>query len=106
MNHSAAWWSERVAELSAGRSVGDVARRHAVRENTLLWWRGELQRRARKAQGTQRLLPIAISQSSSIVADTASRDIEVAIETKRGSLRLRGNIDLAQLAALIAAVRA
>lgn len=105
MHHTAGWWSERMAELSAGRSVGEVARQHRVREKTLIWWRSELKRRARVVVSPQRLLPVVLSESSNVFEQQASGEIDVVLETRRGTLRLRGNIDLHQLGALVSAVR-
>jgi transposase-like protein len=94
-----------MAELSAGRSVGEVARRHRVREQTLIWWRSELKRRARAVVPPQRLLPVVLSGSSNVIGQQASGGVDVVLETRRGTLRLRGNIDLHQLGALVSAVR-
>jgi hypothetical protein len=42
-------WAERVAEVEAGASPGDVAARHGVNERTLRWWRSRLRNGAAAA---------------------------------------------------------
>jgi hypothetical protein len=53
----------------------------------------------------QRLLPVVLSESSNVIDQQPSGEIDVVLETRRGTLRLRGNIDLLQLGALVSAVR-
>ena len=68
VKHTADWWAERLKELSDTGDVRAVARRHGVRERTLIWWRSELRRRAReKVARPPRLLPVVVQAKSSPV---------------------------------------
>ncbi len=49
------YWAQLIAELEAGASVEDVARRHRVKEGTLKWWRTQIRREIREGG---RLLPV------------------------------------------------
>ena len=96
--HTAAWWSERVDELSRGGEARAIARRHGVKERTLIWWRAEL----RKRGGATRLLPVAVAASAAVLA----REIEVVVEIGAARVTLRGAVTAEHVAALVTAARA
>jgi hypothetical protein len=102
--HSEAWWSERVSELAAGAAPSDVSAQHGVREKTLLWWKSELGRRARRAGKAQRLVPVVIRGASPLAA-VAAGALDVSLETKRGRLTVRGAVEASHLSALALALR-
>jgi transposase-like protein len=108
VRHLAVWWEKRLAELDAGATAESIAARYGVRVQTLLWWKYERGRRARRASKTQRLLPVMVRSSSSgpeLTLTPAHEHLEVSLETKRGRMTLRGTIDAAQLATLAAILR-
>ncbi|WP_394820507.1 hypothetical protein [Pendulispora albinea] len=95
--HDANWWAERVKELAQSGDAAGIARRHSVRERTLIWWRSELERRARTA-GPTRLLPVVVTRPA-----TVERDIELVVEAGPARITMRGAITAEHLAALVAA---
>jgi hypothetical protein len=102
--HSETWWTERVSELAAGARPSDVAAQHGVRERTLLWWKAELARRARRSGKAQRLIPVVIRNVSDS-AQVAAVALDVSLETKRGRLTVRGALEASHLSALALALR-
>jgi transposase-like protein len=103
MRHTAAWWTDRVAELTKTGDARTVARRHGVKERTLKWWRLELRRRARDGKGA-RLLPVIVSTpppSPAPVAVTA--DLEVFVEVGAARMSVRGAVSAEHLAAIVTA---
>jgi transposase-like protein len=110
MRHTSDFWAARIAELERGHRISEVARRHAVREGTLVWWRSELRRRARKLTvqaPAQRFLP-AVLDSFKASPPRPHNDLacaEFVLETPRGSVSIRGQLTLAQFEAMLAAVR-
>src|SRR4051794_29036054 len=98
-SHKAAWWAERLEELAQGGVAAEVARRYGVRESTLIWWRSELQRRARK-KTKQRLLPVVIAPRR---IDPARPELEVVVEVGPSRMVLRGAVSAEHLAAIVGA---
>jgi transposase-like protein len=94
--HPRSFWVELVAEVEAGATVAEVARRRRVREGTLRWWRSQL--RGERADRSQRLLPVVPVAASSVGA------VEVALGDVR--LRLEVGTDVAYVGALARALRA
>lgn len=102
--HPAEWWAKRVEEL---RKVGDaaaVARRHGVKATTLVWWRSELARRAREANGAPRLLPVVIESAHAERA--RDEDLEVVVEIGAARVSLRGAVTAEHLAVIVARLAA
>ena len=91
--HPRAFWIEAVAELDAGASVDEVARRRRVNAGTLRWWRTELRRQARRPP---RLLPVI---AAPIVT---TRAIEVTVGS--AVLRIEPGTDVSYVAALVRAI--
>jgi transposase-like protein len=102
--HTADWWQARIADLERGASTAEVARRHGVRELTLIWWRSALARRARGG-GAQRFVPVIVQSEPRGSAPFASGELEVVVEGKHARITLRGHIAPAQLACIVAIVR-
>lgn len=90
--HPKAFWAELVAELEAGATPADVARRHRVRETTLRWWRTQL----RHAPAVPRLLPVLS------VPTIATRHLEIAVGG--AVLRVEQGTDVEYVAALARAM--
>lgn len=93
--HRSEWWQERLAEVDEGAEVEDVARRHEVRAKTLIWWRTELKRRARKRTGP-RLLPVIVSSPR-----PTPGGIEILVEVGAARMHLKGGITAEYLGAVI-----
>lgn len=93
------YWARLVAELEAGASVADVAKRHQVKEGTLKWWRTQIRREIREGG---RLLPVVQRSEPGVQARGAA-----AIEIRVGSLSLHvePGTDERYVAALLSAVR-
>jgi transposase-like protein len=104
VRHNEAWWSERVSELDAGVTASEIAATHGVREKTLLWWKSELSRRARRSAKAQRLVPVVI-RGASESAPAVAVALDVSLETKRGRLTVRGAVEASHLSALALALR-
>ena len=102
--HRAEWWQQRVEELERGASVDDIARRHEVRPATLVWWRSELERRGRSSR-KQRLLPVVLQPMQPASIASAPDSIEVVIEAGSTRVTVRGHLDVARLAAVMAVIR-
>jgi transposase-like protein len=102
MKHTAQWWAERVAEFAQAGDSRAVARRHGVKERTLVWWRSELRRRAREGSGP-RLLPVVVSASASGMPAAPVDELEVFVEVGAARLTVRGAVSAAHLAALVTA---
>ena len=109
--HGQAWWAERIEELSSGADVQTLARQYGVRPKTLVWWRSELARRARRAGAATRerprLLPVTIMGSTRANTGvlTGKVDVEVSIEVGNARLIARGNLSPEHLSAMVASVR-
>ena len=91
------YWRGLVAEVDAGETIAEVARRHRVRPKTLSWWRWKL--RSESSAASPRLLPIVVRRtvtSESAPIELRVRDVVVRVEC--GS-------DLTYLAALVEALR-
>jgi hypothetical protein len=95
--HPRSFWVELVAEVEAGATLAEVARRRRVREGTLRWWRSQL--RGERADSSQRLLPVV-----PVAAWSAVGAVEVAL----GEVRLRVEVgtDVTYVGALARALRA
>ncbi len=93
-----------MAELAASGDARAVARRHGVRERTLIWWRSELRRRSREATG-QRLLPVVVRRAPQRAAavHTSGDGLEVVVEIGAARMTLRGEVTGEHLAAIVAA---
>lgn len=102
--HKAEWWQKRVNELERGATVEELARRHAVRAATLVWWRSELQRR-NGANRDQRLLPVVLASEPATRSARAADAVEVVIEAVGMRVTVRGALDAASLTALMAVIR-
>jgi transposase-like protein len=102
MKHTADWWSGPVAELAATGDASAVARRHGVRERTLIWWRSELRRRAREAKAP-RLLPVVVRASSPRPTVAPIGALEVVVEIGAARMTLRGAVSVEHIAAIVTA---
>ena len=93
------YWAGLIAELEAGASVEDVARRHRVKEGTLKWWRTQIRREIREGGS---LLPVV--QRSDVGAEARS---PAAIEIRVGavSVHVAPGTDERYVAALLSALR-
>jgi transposase-like protein len=96
--HTAAWWSELVAEVERGGDARGIARRHGVKERTLFWWRAEV----RKRGGRTRLLPVTVAAGLS----PPLQDVEVVLEFSSARVTVRGAVTAEHIAALMTATRA
>jgi hypothetical protein len=76
--HDAAWWAERIEELAQGGDAKEMARRYGVRERTLIRWRSELVRRARK-KSKQRLVPVVVAPRR---VEAPRHELEIVVETE------------------------
>ena len=104
MRHTAQWWSERVAEFAQTGDARAVARRHGVKERTLVWWRSELRRRTREGSGPgPRLLPVVVTASPPRMAAVPVDELEVFVEVGAARMTVRGAVSAAHLAALVTA---
>lgn len=106
MRHTAGWWAERVAELEASGDARAVARRHRVKERTLLWWRSELVRRAREGarsgeRSGARLLPVVVEAAPA--SAPVGGEIEVFVEFGAARITVRGGVSPEHLTALATA---
>jgi transposase-like protein len=97
--HDATWWAERIEELAQGGDAKEIARRHGVRERTLIWWRSELVRRTRK-KSRQRLLPVVVAPRR---AETPRTELEIVVETGMTRMILRGCVSAEHVAAIVTA---
>ena len=102
MKHTADWWVGPVAELAATGDARAVARRHVVRERTLIWWRSELRRRARETTAP-RLLPVVVRRASPRPVATAGGGLEVVVEIGAARMTLRGAVTIEHIAAIVTA---
>lgn len=93
--HPRSFWAGLVDELRAGASAAEVARRHRVREKTLIWWRSKL---GGRTSDSPRLLPVV--QGS---VPVAVRHVEVAVGDV--VLRFVEGSDVSYVARLAAALR-
>jgi transposase-like protein len=93
--HPKAFWVELVAELEAGATPADVARRHRVRETTLRWWRTQL----RSASAGPRLLPVTASP-----VGRSTRHVEIAVGG--AVVRVAEGTDVEYVGALVRALGA
>lgn len=104
MRHTAEWWAKPVAELAAGGEARLVARRHGVRERTLIWWRSELRRRARKrGRSGPRLLPVVVRAAPIPVQLARADEVEVFVEVGATRMTMRGAVSAEHLAAIVSA---
>ena len=102
--HTADWWAERLKELSETGDARAIARRHGVRERTLIWWRSELRRRAReKGAGPPRLLPVVVRAKSPPLPTARSEGLEIFVEVGAARITVRGAVSVEQLAAIVTA---
>jgi transposase-like protein len=62
-----------VAEVDAGETIAEVARRHRVRPKTLSWWRWKL--RSGTSASSPRLLPVVVR--SALVAESSSIELRI-----------------------------
>jgi transposase-like protein len=102
--HRADWWAERLEELEQSGDAKSIARRHGIREKTLLWWRTELRRRACDRHGDlpgPRLLPVVVGPAT--VAAASSPQVEVLVESGAARMTVRGAVSPEHLAALMTA---
>jgi transposase-like protein len=102
MRHAAEWWAKRVAEFARAGDASTVARRHGIKEQTLIWWRSELRRRAREGSGP-RLLPVVVRAAPAPVPAVHADDLEVFVEVGAARMTLRGAVRGEHLAAIVSA---
>jgi transposase-like protein len=102
MRHTAQWWAERVEEFAQTCNARAVARRHGVKERTLVWWRSELRRRAREGTGP-RLLPVVVRTVPPRVAAGHADELEVFVEVGATRMTMRGAVSAEHIAALVTA---
>ena len=104
MRHTADWWAKAVEELSEGGEPRAVARRHGVHERTLIWWRSELRRRARKARKPKaRLLPVVVRAAQPGAPAAHADELEVFVEVGTARMTVRGAVSADHLAAIVTA---
>jgi len=101
MRHTAEWWAKRVAEIAQAGDARAVARRHGVKERTLIWWRSELRRRARES--SPRLLPVVVRTARAHVPAVQVDQLEVFVEVGAARMTLRGAVSVEHLAAIVSA---
>src|SRR5690606_39048303 len=92
------YWVGLIAELEAGASVEEVARRHRVKEGTLKWWRTQIRREMREGG---RLLPVV--QRSDGTEARSSAAIEIRVGSV--SVHVEPGTDERYVAALLSALR-
>jgi hypothetical protein len=97
--HGPAWWAERLEELARGGDASEIARRYGVRERTLIWWRSELTRRARR-KSKQRLLPVVVAPRR---VEAPRAELEIVVETGMTRMVLRGSVSPELVAAIVSA---
>ena len=102
MRHTAEWWAKRVAEIAQAGDARAVARRHGVKERTLIWWRSELRRRARKSS-SPRLLPVVVRAAPARAPAVQVDQLEVFVEVGAARMTLRGAVSAEHLAAIVSA---
>lgn len=103
MRHTADWWAKAVEEL-AESDASAVARRHGVHERTLIWWRSELRRRARKARKPKaRLLPVVVRAAQPGAPAAHADELEVFVEVGAARMTVRGAVSADHLAAIVMA---
>ena len=100
--HEPKWWADRLEEVAAGADAAEVALRHGVREQTLLWWRSELQRRKRKPapSAKPRLLPVVVAAPRAVAVGAG---VELVVEIGRTRMTMRGCVSAEHLAAIVTA---
>lgn len=96
--HEEQWWAARIEELAQGGDAKEIARRHGVREKTLIWWRSELRRRRRRTG--PRLLPVVVSRANPVGMQS---DVELVVEIGRVRMTMRGAVSGEHLAGIVAA---
>lgn len=97
--HNARWWADRIEELTRGGVASEIARRYGVKEGTLIWWRSELTRRARR-KAKQRLLPVVVAPRR---VEAPRAELEIVVETGLTRMVLRGNVSPEHVAAIVSA---
>jgi transposase-like protein len=105
VRHSSTWWAARVEELTIGRTAQEIARAHDISERTLQWWKCELRRRGRRSEKPQRLIAVESLHTEDMRIGCQTTPIEIVLQTKRGSLTVRGVLDAAGLAVLAKQLR-
>ena len=101
MRHTAEWWAKRVKEFAKAGDASRVARRHGIKERTLIWWRSELRRRAREGS-VPRLLPVVVRAAPS-PTPAVRADLEVFVEVGAARMTLRGAVSGEHLTAIVSA---
>jgi hypothetical protein len=94
--HPRSFWETRVAELDAGESVDDVARRHRVKATTLRWWRSALRREQAEVPA---FLPVVVRRAP-LLGGAAPLELVVGDAV----LRVPIGADVDYVAALLRAV--
>jgi len=98
------FWQGLFDEVEAGTGVTAVARRHAVKARTLGWWCWQL-RRDRETRAAPRLLPVVVTSPAEVVVTSPASSTRVEVVTGDVIVRLVGDVDFAQVAALVFALR-
>lgn len=94
--HTRSFWVGLLEEMSAGRGLAEVARRHRVRERTLQWWQWKL---GRAAAGSPRFLPVVAA------ASTTRAPTHVVVAAGAASIQVEVGTDVTYVAALTRALR-
>ncbi|MBI2395092.1 MAG: transposase [Deltaproteobacteria bacterium] len=94
--HPRSFWASRVAELDAGESVDDVARRHRVKATTLRWWRSALRREPAEVPA---FLPVVVRRAP---LPAVAEPLELVVGD--AVLRVPVGADVGYVAALLRAV--
>ena len=102
--HRAEWWAKRIEELAQGGDADEIARRHGVRTRTLIWWRSQFRKKARKKTSRKpRLLPVVVRSTARAVPAPAESALEVFVEVGAARMTLRGAVRPEHLAAIVSA---
>ena len=102
MRHTAGWWAKRLSEVGQAGDARAVAQRHGVKERTLIWWRSELRRRARKAS-SPRLLPVVVRAGPPRGPAAHVDELEVFVEVGAARMTMRGSVTAEHLSAIVTA---
>lgn len=108
VRRSREFWERAVREVERGGTVGDVARRLAVRPRTLSWWRWHLRNeptkrapvRGRSGVAKAEFLPIVMGPAAAV---GRAGLVEIAVGDAR--VRVEAGVDVGYVVALVQALR-
>ena len=94
----------RIEELAQGGDADEIALRHGVKTRTLIWWRAQLRKKARKKPArAPRLLPVVVRSASRAAPVSREAALEVFVEVGAARMTLRGAVTPEHLAAMVSA---